>query len=250
MRLKDKIALVTGGSRGIGRAVSLGLAKEGAHIVVNYISHEEDAKEVVNKIKELGRESIAIKADVSNQDEVIQMVKRAIDEFGRIDILVNNAGVGPFKPFLEITEELWDGTLAVNLKGMFLVSQAVAKEMIRQRKGKIINITSISGEKATHPEQVTYCTSKAGANMLTKVMALALAPHNINVNAILPGTIETDINREGLSRPGVKDHVIEGTPLKRLGKPEDVVGAVILLSSDDADWVTGELMVVDGGYLL
>ncbi len=250
MKLKDKIALVTGGSRGIGRAISLGLAKEGAHVVVNYVTHKESAYEVVTKIKGLERKALAIKSDISKKTEVTRMVKKVMDEFGRIDILVNNAGVGPFKSFLETTEELWDRTLAINLKGIFLVSQAVSMEMIKQGKGKIVNITSISGEKATHPDQVVYCTSKAGANMLTKVMALALAPYNITVNAVLPGTIETDINREGLSRPGVKECIIERTPLKKLGKPEDVVGAVILLSSEDADWITGELMVIDGGYLL
>ncbi|MEK6645194.1 MAG: 3-oxoacyl-ACP reductase family protein [Candidatus Firestonebacteria bacterium] len=250
MKLKNKIALVTGGSRGIGRTIALGLAKEGANVVVNYVSHDKNANQVVKEIKKIGGKAIAIKADVSKQDEVIQMVEKVIDEFKRIDILVNNAGIGHFKSFFEITEDLWDWVLNVNLKSVFLVSQAVAKVMAKQKGGKIINITSISGEKATHPDQTVYCTSKAGANMLTKTMALALSKYNINVNAVLPGTIETDINREGLSKNGVKQHIIKNTPLRRLGIPKDVVGTVVLLASSESDWITGTLIPVDGGFII
>jgi len=247
--LKDKVALVTGGSRGIGRAISLALAQEGATVVVNYVTHCKAAKKVVEEIIRKGGKAIDIKADVSKKKEVENMIKTIINKLGQINILINNAGVGPFVKFFDITEELWDWTQNVNTKGIFLVSQAVAREMIKIGGGKIINITSISGEKVTSEFQVPYCVSKAGANMLTKAMAVALAPYKINVNAILPGTIATDINRESLADKKTKERIINQTPLKSIGKPKDIVGAVILFASREANWITGALLSIDGGFM-
>lgn len=249
-RLKGEVALVTGGSRGIGRAISLALAREGAMLIVNYVAHAEAAQEVVKIILKKGGNAIAVRADISKKREVENMIKAAIDHFGRIDVLINNAGVGPFVKFFDITEELWDRTQNINTKGIFLVSQTVAKEMAKTGGGKIVNITSISGEKVTSELQVPYCVSKAGANMLTKTMAVALAPYKINVNAVLPGTITTDINRERLTNRRTRETIISQTPLKSIGRPEDVVGAVILLASDKANWITGSLLMVDGGFIL
>ncbi len=248
-RLKDKVTLVTGGSRGIGKAISLALAQEGARVVVNYVTHDEAAKETVEKIIQKGAEAIAIKADVSKKKEVEAMIKAVISHFARIDVLINNAGVAPFMKFFDITEKLWDWTQNINTKGIFLVSQAAAKEMIKRGGGKIINITSISGVKVTSELQVPYCVSKAGANMLTRAMAVALAPYKINVNAILAGTIATDMNRENLADKKIREKIINQTPLKSIGKPQDIVGAVILLASEEANWITGSLLTVDGGFI-
>lgn len=251
MRVENKVAIVTGGSRGIGRAVSLALAKEGAKVVVNYRTNEKAADEVIEKIKAKGQQAISIKADVSKKREIDEMVSLVVKKFGKIDILVNNAGVAHFVDFFDVTEEMWDKVHSINTKAIFFMSQAVAREMVDKKiKGKIINITSISGEKATNPLQVPYCTSKGGANMLTKIMALALSPYKITVNAILPGTIETDINREVLSDDKLRNRIIEITPLKCLGEPEDIAEAVIYFASDESKWTTGSLLPIDGGFII
>lgn len=250
MRLKDKVAIVTGGSRGIGRAIALAMAAEGARVAVNYVSNESAANEVVGLINAQGGEAMAVKAHVASKSEVDAMVQAVVERFGRVDILVNNAGVCRFLDFFETTEEDWDWHQDINCKGVFLTSQACAREMRKTGGGRIVNVTSISGEKATNPRQVAYCTSKGAANMLTKVLALALAPYNITVNAVLPGTIETDINRDILSQPGAREEICANTPLKRLGEPEHVANAVVLLASDESDWTTGAELVVDGGFML
>ncbi len=250
MRLEGKVAIITGGSRGIGRAIAIGMAKEGARVVVNYVSNANAAEEVVKEISLNGGEAIAYQADVSKRNDVEDMVCKSVSRFGKIDILVNNAGVAPFVDVFDVTEELWDDTFGVNTKGIFFTSQAVAREMVKTGGGKIVNVTSISGMKATYHLQVPYCASKAGANMLTKVMALALAPYKINVNGILPGTVETDMSKEYLADEANSKRIIEGTPLKCLGKPEDLIGAAIYLASDESNWVTGTLIVVDGGFVL
>jgi NAD(P)-dependent dehydrogenase (short-subunit alcohol dehydrogenase family) len=250
MRLKDKVCIVTGGSRGIGRAIALGMAREGAKVVVNYVSNQAAADEVVDMIRKEGGEAMAVKAHVASKADVEAMVKAVVEKYGRIDVLVNNAGVAAFIYFFETTEQDWDWHQNTNCKGIFITSQAVAREMVKTGGGRIVNVTSISGEKATNPLQVAYCTSKGGANMLTKIMALALAPYNINVNAVLPGTIETDINRDVLAQPGAKESICEATPLKCLGQPGDVAGATILLASDEAKWITGASITVDGGFML
>jgi len=248
MKLKDKIALITGGGGGFGRAISLGLAREGAKVAVNDCKVEK-ANEVVKAICLEGGKAIAVKADISKKDQINDMVDKVIREFGSIDILVNNAGVYATHDFFNVTEEEWDRILNVNTKAVYLVSQAVAKEMVKTGKGgKIINISSISGVKATSELELAYCTSKAGVVMLTKVMALALAKYKINVNAILPGPTPTDLNKEVLGTPEARGRMANEIPLKRLGKTEDIVGAVVLFASSDSDWITGSLLIIDGGW--
>ena len=250
MRLRGKRAIVTGGSRGIGRGIALAMAKDGARVAVGYTANEEAAREVVQTITQDGGQAIAVQADVSNKAQVDAMVAEVERRFGGIDVLVNNAGVCHFLDFFETTEAEWDFHQDINCKGIFLCSQAVARVMRTQGGGRIINVTSISGEKATNAKQVAYCTSKGAANMLTQVMAVALAPYNITVNAVLPGTIATDINREILAQPGATEAIIEATPLKSLGLPQHVAEAVIYLASDEAGWTTGALLPVDGGFML
>jgi len=250
MRLNGKRAIVTGGSRGIGRGIALALAKEGARVTVNYTANEDAAREVVEKITAAGGQAIAVQADVSNKAQVDTMVAEVERRFGGIDVLVNNAGVCRFLDFFQTTEAEWDFHQNINCKGIFLCSQAVARVMRNQGGGRIVNVTSISGEKATNARQVAYCASKGGANMLTQVMAVALAPYSITVNAVLPGTIETDINRDILAQPGATEAIIEATPLKSLGLPKHIAEAVIYFASDQSGWTTGALLPVDGGFML
>jgi NAD(P)-dependent dehydrogenase (short-subunit alcohol dehydrogenase family) len=252
MKLKGKVAVVTGGAGGIGSAICLALAREGANVVINYYSKldQKSANIIVEKIKAMGREAISVKADVTKKKEIDNMISTAVKKFGKIDILVNVAGICPFVDFFSITEKIWDRVFAVNTKSIFFVSQAAAKVMIDKKiKGRIINITSISGEKATSPLQIPYCASKGAANMLTKVMAVALAPYNITVNAVLPGTIETNINKKVLADKKVRDSIIKATPLKCLGETQDIAEAVMYFASDEAKWTTGSLLVVDGGFI-
>lgn len=250
MRLEGKYAVVTGGSRGIGRGIAIAIAKEGAKVAVNYTSNESAAQKVVDEIRAGGGEAIAVKANVARKAEVETMVETVMREFGRIDVLVNNAGVCHFLDFFDVTEEEWDFHQDINCKGIFLCSQAVARVMREQCSGRIVNVTSISGEKATNPQQVAYCTSKGGANMLTQVMAVALAPYNITVNAVLPGTIETDINRDILAAGNTAESICEATPLRTLGMPHHIAEAVIYFASENSGWTTGALLAVDGGFML
>jgi NAD(P)-dependent dehydrogenase (short-subunit alcohol dehydrogenase family) len=249
MKLDNKTAIVTGARRGIGRASALALSKEGANVVVSDIS-QEDCQKVVNEMEELGRKGLAIKCDVSSRVEVEEMVRGTIAEFGRIDILVNNAGVINFKPFLELTDEDWDFTLNVNLKGQFLCAQAVAKEMAKHKWGRIINIGSISsgGVGIAFPLVAHYTASKGGITALTEALALELTPKGINVNAICPGAIDTDMV-EGVKKSGQVEQVLLRIPKGRLGQPEDIASMVVFLASDDSDYVSGASIVVDGGWL-
>lgn len=206
-------------------------------------------KKVTQEIEQLGRKSVAIKIDVGKIVDVNRMVKATIQKFGVIDILVNNAGVAWYKRFLDVTEEIFDRTMEVDVKGIFFCSQAVARVMVEQkRKGKIVNITSISGQVASK-ELSYYCTAKGAANMLTKALAFELSEYGINVNAVGPGVVETDINRDVVTQPDVYKHIVNETPLGRFGTPDDMAGAVVFLASDDADYVTGHILYVDGGCL-
>ena len=244
-RLKGKVALVTGASKGIGAAIAQMYASEGARVVVNCRSSEEAERRVVEGIKQGGGKALLVRADVSKTPDVKRMVSKAVGKFGRVDIMVNDAGILVDKDFLDSTEEDWDRVLDTNLKGAYLCAREVAPLMLTQKKGKIINISSNSG--AYHPSAmrlVEYVTSKAGMNGLTKALALKLGPY-VNVNAILPGRIETDMTA-GAS-PELQRAVIEETPLKRLGAPEDVANAAVYLASDESDFVTGELHMVTGG---
>src|SRR6056297_2078211 len=247
MTLKNKVAIVTGARRGIGKAIALELAKKGASVVVSDINLEEQ-KQVVEEIKELGQKALAIKADVTSREEVENMVQKTIDKFGRIDILVNNAGISGLKPFQDITEEDWDKVLDINLKGNFLCTKAVSKHMIKQESGKIISIASIAG-KVGFRNASAYCASKAGIVNLTKELALELAPKNMNVNAIAPGIIKTKMTEDMLEDENQKKALMQSIPLNRAGGPEEIGKAAAFLASNDADYITGHTLVIDGGWL-
>lgn len=248
MKLDGKIALVTGASRGIGRAIAKLFAEEGAKVVINYNSSDREALNLADQIKKNGGEAIALKADVSKTNEVRNMISATVDRFGRIDILVNNAGILIASRFLDSTEDMWERTLAVNLKGAYLCSKEVAPIMLKQRKGKIINISSNSGLAHTSAVGNTpYTVSKAGLIGLTRSLAVNLAP-NINVNAICPGWIETNMAaQEENAQANRKNLVIEESLLKRIGKPEEIANAALFLASDASDFVTGEMLTVSGG---
>jgi 3-oxoacyl-[acyl-carrier protein] reductase len=245
-KLKGKVAIVTGASRGIGRAIAKKLAEEGARVVVNYNSSSKEAEGLQREITESGGEALLFKADVSNSKEVQSMVEATIAKFGRVDILVNNAGIIFRKRILESTEEEWDRTLDVNLKSVYLCSKAVAPIMIRQKRGKIVNISSISGVNSppSAMEVPDYTASKAGVIGLTRALAVDLAP-TVNVNVVCPGAIETDMLAQ-MSEQARSGRMAE-TPLKRFGRPEEIAAAVLYLASDDSDFVTGETLVVSGG---
>jgi 3-oxoacyl-[acyl-carrier protein] reductase len=243
--LEGKVAIVTGSSRGIGRAIAERFAAEGARLTVNWTQGEKQARDVVDGIKRSGGEGISVRADVSKSNDVRSLVRATVDHYGRVDILVNNAGVMVSKSLLETTEDEWDRTIDVNLKGAYLCSKEVVPIMQAQRYGRIVNISSNSG--LYHPSAMRfteYVTSKAGMNGLTKAMALALGPH-ITVNAICPGWIKTEMI-EGTD-PAVEQRILDETALARWGSPEDVAGAAVFLVSKDADFVTGELLIVAGG---
>ncbi len=245
MRLNGRVTIVTGASRGIGRAIAKRFAKEGAKVVINYNHSRSQAAKLLREIQGAGGEAIIVKADVSNPRDVKRLVKKAVEAYGRVDVLVNNAGVLFQETFLDAPEDVWDKTIDINLKGAYLCCREVAPLMLTQKKGKIINISSNSG--AYHPSAmrlVEYTTSKAGMNGLTKALALKLGPY-VTVNAILPGRIETDMTA-GVS-PESSRAVVDETPLKRLGTPDEVANAAVYLASDDSDFVTGELHMVTGG---
>jgi len=249
--LKGKVAIVTGARRGMGKAHALALARAGVKVVVADISLE-DCQKVVDEIKKEGGEALAVKCDVTKKEEVDEMVKKTIEKFGRVDILVNNAGIAQFVPFLEMTEEDWDKTLDINLKGYFLCAQAVAKEMVKQRSGVIINIASIAmGQQGIgFPALVHYCASKGGVVAMTEALALELAPYNIRVNSISPGAIDTPMIDPLKSDPKTLERVLARIPLGRVGKPEEVSNLVLFLASDASSYMTGSNVVIDGGWLV
>lgn len=248
--LKNKVAIITGARRGMGRTHALALAKAGAKVVVSDISQEE-CESVVEEIKKAGGEGLAVKCDVSIKKEVEEMVQKTVEKFGKVDILVNNAGICQFKPFLELTEEEWDRTLNINLKGYFLCSQAAAKEMVKQRSGVILNIASIAmGQVGVGFSAIShYCASKGGIVAMTEAMALELAPHNIRVNAISPGAIETPMVDPLKTDPKMMEGILARVPLQRMGQPEEVSNLVLFLASDTSSYMTGSTVVIDGGWL-
>lgn len=243
--LSGKVALVTGGSRGIGKAIAVGLAKFGADVAVTS-RKLPDLEEVAAEIKGLGRRSIAVATHVGRVDEIKNLVPKVKDELGRIDILVNNAGTNPtMDPAINIEERAWDSIMNLNLKGLFFLSQAVARLMQEQGGGKIINVASVAG--ITPDILPVYSISKAGVIMATKVMAQQWAQHNIRVNAIAPGLVKTRFSEALWSNPDIAQAVMTRTPLQRIAEPDEMVGAVIFLASDASSYVTGHVLVVDGG---
>ncbi len=242
--LKGKVAIVTGASRGLGRGMAIGLARAGANVVVTDIL---DTKETVDEVKKLGREALGIKVNVTKKSDVEAMVKQTLEKFGRVDILVNNAGILRIEPTEDMKEEDWDKVLAVNLKGQFLCAQEVGKNMIKQKSGKIINISSIAG-KFGNPQSAAYNASKAGVILLTKTLAIDWGKHNIQVNAICPGAFYTPMTEESFKDENLVQMIKTSVPLGRYGEPEDLVGTVIYLASEASNYVTGHALVVDGGW--
>lgn len=245
--LTDQVALVTGASRGLGRAIALELAKNGADVVVNYAGNKELAQEVVKEIKSLGRKAIDIQADVSSEEQVQNMVKQVVSEFGRLDILVNNAGITRDNLIMRMKEEEFDQVINTNLKGVFLCTKAVTRQMMRQRRGKIVNVASIVGVRG-NPGQANYVAAKAGVIGLTKTTAQELASRNILVNAVAPGFITTDMT--DVLTEEQRDAILSIVPLAKLGQPEDVARVVRFLASPDADYITGQTIHVDGGMVM
>lgn len=247
--LKGRIALVTGASSGIGEAVARRLAAAGAAVVVNYRSHPKEAKKIVTEIKFAGGRAIAIHADMSKEREIKAMFARMFREFGAIDILINNAGIENKIPFLEMPVQDWDQVMAVNLRGVFLCSQLAARRMVKNGGGVIINISSVH-QIIPWGGYAHYCASKSGLDMLMKTMALELAEKKVRVNNVAPGAIATPINEAWLKDPAKRKQVLALIPSRRIGQSEEVAGAVLYLVSDEAAYVTGTTLLIDGGMAL
>ena len=245
--LENKVAVVTGSSRGIGRAIALELARRGARLVVNYNRSAEGAAEVVAAIEAAGGQAIAVQADAGDFEQAAGLIQAALDTFGQINILVNNAGTTRDQLLMLMKEEDWDDVLRTNLKSVFNCCKAAARPMVRQRGGRIINVSSISGI-AGQGGQTNYAASKAGIIGFTKSLAKELGPRNITVNAVAPGFIPTTLTADMPEE--WKQRVIEMTPLKRMGQPEEVAYAVAFLASDEASFITGETLTVDGGLVM
>ncbi|OOE11965.1 3-oxoacyl-[acyl-carrier-protein] reductase [Fictibacillus arsenicus] len=245
--LKDKSVLITGASRGIGRAIALYFAKNGAKVAVNYSGSEAKANEVVEEIKANGGTAFAIKADISSSEDVTNMVKSVLGEFGSLDVLVNNAGITRDNLLMRMKEEDWDAVINTNLKGVFLTTKAVTRQMMKQRNGRIINIASIVGVSG-NAGQANYVAAKAGVIGLTKTTAKELSSRGITVNAIAPGFIETDMT--GKLEEGIKEDMLRNIPLARFGQPDDIAAAAAFLASDSSSYITGQTLHVDGGMVM
>jgi 2-dehydro-3-deoxy-D-gluconate 5-dehydrogenase len=245
--LSGKVAIVTGGSRGIGRAIALGFAQSGADVIATS-RNLQNVREVTEEIIRLGRNSMAVSTDVARKADIEKLTSQVMDRFGKIDILVNNAGINPIYKRAElVTEEEWDEIIQVNLKGLFLCCQAAGRVMIAQKSGKIINITSVNG-LAGASRAVPYCSTKGAIILLTKCLALDWAQYNIQVNAIGPGFVETDLTKAIQNNQFLLAKMLQHIPQNRFGKPEEIVGAAILLASDLSTYLTGQTIFVDGGY--
>ncbi|WP_310361558.1 SDR family NAD(P)-dependent oxidoreductase [Neobacillus drentensis] len=245
--LNNKTALVTGGNRGLGRAIALGLAEAGSDVVI-IGRDEEKNQQVVNEISQLGRKATSYSTDLRNIPSIEEMVERVERTFGPIDILVNNAGISTTQFAFDVTEEEWDKVMGLNVKSLFFCSQTVAKHMKTRGQGKIINVSSVVGavgDVGISP----YTASKAAVINLTKSLSLEWARYGIHVNAIGPAYIETDMNREELENEKIRNKIISKTPLRRLGQPQEIIGAVVLLASDASSFITGQTIYVDGGWL-
>jgi len=246
LNLSGKVAVITGAGRGIGRGISENLAEAGAKLVISDI----DLKESETSADEISRkfeiEAVAIKCDVSKKEEVDNLIKKTVEKFGKIDILVNNAGIYPFVPFIDMSEVDWDKVININLKSVFLCSQAAAKVM--QPGSKIVNISSIASVIGFRG-LVHYCASKGGISSMTRALALELAPKKINVNGVAPGAIDTPGSREGSNEESRKQ-TIAMIPLSRMGTPEDIAQTVVFLASEESNYITGQILIVDGGWTI
>lgn len=248
--LSGQIAIVTGASSGIGAASAKALAKQGAKITLA-ARREEKLAQIAKEIIEAGGEALTVKTDVSQKNQVEEMVAQTMAKWGRVDILLNNAGIAHFAPFLEMTEQQWDETLHINLKGQFFVAQAAAREMVKNKNGRIINIASVaSGQIGVGiPNIAHYCASKGGIAAMTEALATELTPQGINVNAIAPGLISTEMTAQIESDPKSLQGMLSRVPKGRVGKVEEIANVVVFLASKEADYVVGALWVVDGGWL-
>jgi len=247
MRLKNKVALVTGSSRGVGKAVALGFAREGARVVVNYTSNEAAANEVVAAVEGMGSKAIAVRADVARKKEAEELVGAAVETFGRIDILVNNAGFTRPALLLKMSEEQWDQVVNIHLKGAFLCSQAAGLHMKEQNSGKIINVMSVAGLVGT-VGQVNYSAAKGGVLSMTKSIARELARYHICCNVISLGIVATDMTEKIRTDEKLREIYMNRILLKRFAEPEDISPAFVFLASDESNYITGQLLCVDGGY--
>ncbi len=249
MRLENKVALVTGSSRGVGKAIALALAREGADVVVTYRRRAQAAAETGREIEALGRRALVLQADVVCREDVKRMMAAAMDALGRLDILINNAGSFPMKPFTALSEEDWDQVMALDLKGVFLCCKEVLPVMRQQRKGHIVNVASVAG-LVGGIGLVAYSAAKAGVIGLTKALAREVASLGITVNAIAPGIIETETALKTFPASALEFYTRYQVPLARLGQPADVTGLVVFLASDEADYITGQVYAVDGGFTM
>ncbi|HAE92527.1 MAG TPA: beta-ketoacyl-ACP reductase [Tissierella sp.] len=247
MSLKDKAALITGGSRGIGKEIALELARNGVHIGISYVSNTEKANEVLEEIKSYGVNAVAVKANVSVEEDVLQMIKTIEEELGTIDILVNNAGITKDNLLIRMKEQDWDEVMDVNLKGVFLCTKAVSRIVMKKRYGKIINITSVVGITG-NAGQGNYSASKAGVIGFTKSMARELASRGIRVNGIAPGFIQTDMT--DVLKDEIKEAMLKTIPLNSFGNPKDIANLAVFLASESSDYITGQIINVDGGMIM
>ena len=247
MKLENKAAVVTGGGRGVGRAVALKYAREGADVIVNYVSSDKTANEVVAEVEKLGRRAKAVKADVASKEGAEGLIQACVDEFGKIDILVNNAGFTRPALLRKMTEDQWDQVLGVHLKAVFFTSQAAANHMAEQKSGKMINVTSVAGLVGT-VGQINYASAKGGLLSFTKSAARELARYNVNVNIISLGIVSTDMTEKIRTDEKLQEIYMRRILLNRFADPDEISPAFVFLASDDANYITGQLLCVDGGY--
>jgi 3-oxoacyl-[acyl-carrier protein] reductase len=247
MKLAGKIAVVTGSSRGVGRAVAMGFATAGADVVINYTSNEKAANEVIERVTALGRKAIAVKADIASKEQVDLLFDETLKAFGKVDILVNNAGFTRPALLVKMTEEQWDQVVDIHMKGAFLCAQAAANHMKEQQSGKIINVTSVAGLVGT-VGQINYSAAKGGIISMTKSIARELARYNICANVISLGIVATDMTEKIRTDEKLRDIYMNRILLKRFAEPEDISPAFVFLASDESNYITGQLLCVDGGY--
>jgi glucose 1-dehydrogenase len=246
-RLEQKVALVTGADSGIGRAIALRFAQEGAAVIVNYAHARDKAQEVLHSIEQKQGKGLVIQADVSQYQQAMGLIQQAVEQFGRLDILVNNAGMEIHSPFLDVSEEQFDRVLSIDLKGAFFCAQAAARQMVKQKApGRIVNISSVH-EDLPMPQNVPYCCAKGGMRMLTRTICLELAPQGITVNNIAPGAVHTPIDADVEADPEKMAALLKEIPLHRMGQPEEIANLALYLASDEASYVTGSTYIIDGG---
>ena len=249
MRLEHKTAIVTGAATGIGKAIAVGMAREGAAVVIDYVGAPDHASDVVRTIEQAGGKALAVDADVTNAEHIASLIEQATSAFGRLDIFVNNAGIEEKHPFLEMPREVWDKVIAVNLTGPWLCSQAAAQRMVKQGGGgRIINISSVH-EDLPMPTNAPYCAAKGGLRMLMRTIAVELAPHQITVNNIGPGAVDTPMDAPLKEHPELMKALLSEIPLGRMGQPDEIAELAIYLASDAAAYVTGSTFFIDGGMM-